>query len=162
MELGAILLLLLVVASTVLFVLQPFSGHWRKKALSFHELLLLLAQREQAWNALQELDSDYGLGKVPQEEYSVQRASLLRKGADVLRRLDEIQSQEPLQVKEPEKETIADSHSGLLSDEDLEELIAKRRGERRQKSAGFCPKCGKPILQSDQFCPTCGLMLYSK
>ncbi len=162
MELGGILLLLLVVASIFLFVLQPFSGHWRMKTQSSHEFSLLLAERERALNALKELDFDYGLGKIPQDEYAVQRANLLRKGADVLRRLDEIQSPGPLQIKEPEKETVAESHSGLLSDEDIEELIAKRRDERRQKTAGFCPKCGKPILKSDQFCPTCGLRLYSK
>ncbi len=27
---------------------------------------------------------------------------------------------------------------------------------RKDKTAGFCPKCGKPVLQSDVFCPSCG------
>jgi len=121
-----------------------------------------LAERERALNALQELDFDYGLGKVPQDEYSVQRANLLRNGADVLRRLDEIQGVETMQAEEPDKQTFAKSHTSFLSDEDLEELIAKRRGNRRQKTAGFCPRCGKPILRSDQFCPTCGQRVSSE
>ena len=162
MELGAIILLLLVLAIIVLFVSKPFSKHWRIQAQSSHELSSLLAERERTLNTLQELDFEYGLGKVAQGEYSVQRANLFRKGADVLRRLDEIQIEEPLRAKEPDKHSFATNHAGLLSDEDLEELIAKRRGERRQKTAGFCPKCGKPILQSDLFCSTCGLNLNSK
>jgi rubrerythrin len=162
MELGAIFLLLLVLAIIVLFVSKPFSENWRIQAQSSHELSSLLAERERALNALQELDFDYGLGKVPQDEYSVQRANLLRNGADVLRRLDEIQGVETMQAEEPDKQTFAKSHTSFLSDEDLEELIAKRRGNRRQKTAGFCPRCGKPILRSDQFCPTCGQRVSSE
>ena len=162
MELGAIFLLLLVLAIIVLFVSKPFSESWRIQARSSYELSSLLAERERALNALQELDFDYGLGKVPQDEYSVQRANLLRNGADVLRRLDEIQGVETMQAEEPDKQTFAKSHTSFLSDEDLEELIAKRRGNRRQKTAGFCPRCGKPILRSDQFCPTCGQRVSSE
>ena len=43
-----------------------------------------------------------------------------------------------------------------VSDEDLEEMIAKRRTARKDKAAGFCPKCGKPVMTSDSFCPNCG------
>jgi NADH pyrophosphatase NudC (nudix superfamily) len=44
----------------------------------------------------------------------------------------------------------------VVSDDDLEDLIAARRAARKEKSAGFCPKCGKPVLRSDRFCPSCG------
>jgi hypothetical protein len=160
MELGAIFLLLLVLVIIVLFVSQPFAEHWRNKSQSSHQLSSLFAEHEQALTALQELDFDFGMGKVPQEEYSVQRLRLLQKGSDVLRRLDEQQAAE-LKAASIEPMAAENKASGV-SDEDLEELIAKRRSERRHKTAGFCPKCGKPILQSDQFCPTCGLMVYSK
>ena len=43
-----------------------------------------------------------------------------------------------------------------ITDEDLEELVAARRTARKDRSAGFCPKCGKPVLRSDRFCPACG------
>jgi hypothetical protein len=162
MELGAIFLLLLVLLIVVLFVSRPFSEHWRVKIQSSRERSALLAERERALNALQELDFDYGLGKVPAQEYATQRARHLLKGSEVLRRLDEIQSAELQPVPQQENTLVVAKQTSLLSDEDLEELIAKRRGERRQKTAGFCPKCGKPILQADQFCPTCGLMVYSK
>jgi NADH pyrophosphatase NudC (nudix superfamily) len=44
----------------------------------------------------------------------------------------------------------------VLDDDDLEAMIASRRKTHKDKSAGFCPKCGKPILVSDRFCPSCG------
>ena len=43
-----------------------------------------------------------------------------------------------------------------LADDDLEELVAARRAQRKNKSAGFCPQCGKPVASSDRFCPHCG------
>jgi hypothetical protein len=42
------------------------------------------------------------------------------------------------------------------SDDDLEHQIANRRRSRKEKTGGFCPKCGKPIQMSDKFCPKCG------
>jgi rubrerythrin len=45
------------------------------------------------------------------------------------------------------------------TDEDIESMISARRMKRREKAAGFCPKCGKPVLLSDRFCPSCGKAL---
>jgi rubrerythrin len=67
-----------------------------------------------------------------------------------------VESEQVIPSKEPEKQVAVEHKTASYSDEDLEEMIAKRREERQQKSAGFCPKCGKPILQTDLFCPSCG------
>jgi hypothetical protein len=163
MDLGAIFLLLAVLVVVTLFVSQPFARHWRLKAQSSIENSTLLAERERALSALQELDFDYGTGKVPEEEYSAQRALLVQKGSDILRRLDEIQSSQPASVQADIKNQSSVGRSNReVSDDDLEDDIAKRRAARRQKTAGFCPHCGKPILQSDQFCPSCGRNVLSQ
>ncbi len=162
MEMGAILLLLAVLVIVGLFVAQPFTTHWLVKAQSSRENSSLLAERERALTALMELDFDNGIGKIPAEEYSAQRASLIQKGSDILRKLDEIQAAKP-SIKEMTIESVAvEENAKLLSDEDLEDLITKRRIARQQKTAGFCPNCGKPILKSDQFCPSCGRKVNSK
>ena len=44
-------------------------------------------------------------------------------------------------------------------DDELEALLANRRRERQEKSAGFCPQCGGALQQSDRFCPKCGASL---
>ena len=162
MELGAIFLLLVLLVIVVLFVVQPFTQHWRVKAQSSQEISTLLAERERALNALIELDFDNGIGKIPAEEYSAQRASLIQKGSDILRKLDELQAAKPTPVYKPVEPAVPDNHSKSLTEDDLEDLVAKRRAARQQKTAGFCPNCGKQILQSDLFCPSCGQILQSK
>jgi hypothetical protein len=162
MELGTIFLIIGVLVIVIVFVAQPFTTHWRARAQSSHEISALLAERERAINALLELDADNSIGKIPAEEYSSQRASLVRKGADILRQLDEIQKVQPVFVKETVKPVLAETYSNAPSDEDLEDLIYKRRTIRQLKTAGFCSNCGKPVSKSDQFCPSCGQIINSK
>lgn len=162
MEPGAILLLLGVLTIIVVFVAQPFTKQWRVKVQNGHEVSVLLANREKALNSLQELDFDFKLGKIPLEEYSAQRAGLLQMGAEVLCRLDEIQGSSLVPNEVPDKPAAIELLMKPLADEDLEDLVAKRRSARRQKAAGFCPQCGKPILQSDHFCPSCGQAVNSR
>jgi ribosomal protein L32 len=162
MDLGAIFLLLGVVVIVVVFVAQPFTQRWRARVQSGQAISVLLANRENALSALQELDFDFKLDKILPEEYSIQRASLLQMGAEALRQLDEIQATQTSPIEEPVKPAAIVKPSKPLADEDLEELVAKRRTTRQQKAAGFCPKCGKPILQSDRFCSSCGQVVDSK
>ncbi|RPJ39959.1 MAG: zinc ribbon domain-containing protein, partial [Chloroflexi bacterium] len=50
------------------------------------------------------------------------------------------------------------SGNGKGKDE-LEEMIATRKRERKESAAGFCPRCGKPVQKSDKFCSKCGATL---
>jgi hypothetical protein len=159
MELGTLLLLLAVLLLVILFVARPLA---RVRALGIpasQEISAALAERERILNALQELDFDHDLGKVPAEEYPVQRALLVQKGAAVLRRLDELQVAPPVPEADLAKVSLAARRPTELSDEEVEDLVAKRRTARRDRTAGFCPKCGRAVLQSDLFCPTCGTAL---
>jgi rubrerythrin len=130
-----------------------------------HEYSTLMADYDRTVNTLQELDFDNALGKVPVEDYPIQRTALLAKGAELLRKLDAMQSQEAERDAESRIEAAVASRRAdaseqkavpVLDDDDLESMIAARRKTRNGKSAGFCPKCGKPILVSDRFCPSCG------
>jgi len=133
------------------------------------EVSALKAERDRVINSLQELDFDHTLGKIPAEDYPGQRALLLQKGADVLRKLDELApapSSALNAVSRIEKATTAGradsaskSPAAADSDDEIESMIAARRKEHKSKSAGFCPKCGKPVLVSDKFCPSCGKSL---
>jgi NADH pyrophosphatase NudC (nudix superfamily) len=143
-------------------VTQPFTQRWRAKVQSEQAISVLLANRENALSALQELDFDFKLGKILPEEYSIQRASFLQMGAEALRRLDEIEAARPAPIEEPVKPVTRVKAIKPLADEDLEDLVAKRRSTRQQNATGFCPKCGKPILQSDRFCSSCGQVIDSK
>ena len=162
MEPGTILLLLAVLLLVVLFVTRPLTGNRPVAGHHEQEVSALLAEREQVLNALQELDFDFTLGKIPADEYPGQRARLVQQGAQVLRQLDELQAapaEDPIEKRVAARRAATAGRPGSLSDEDVEDLIARRRTARRDRTGGFCPKCGKPVLASDQFCPSCGKAL---
>ncbi len=170
MELGSIFLVLAVIVIVAIYLYAPFiSRTHRMRKAETNEVSALKAERDRVINSLQELDFDHNLGKVPAEDYPTQRALLLQKGADILRKLDEAAPAPSSAINAEariEKATAAGradtgSNSPVLldDDDDLESIIAARRKEHKSKSAGFCPKCGKPVLVSDKFCPSCGKSL---
>jgi hypothetical protein len=168
MEIAALLLTLGVFIIVGLYLYTPLLERRAQRVTEDeHELSTLLAERDRVVNSLQELDFDFQLGKVPGEDYPTQRANLLQRGADILRKIDSFS---------PQVVTTQDTESRLekaiaarradtskekteLTDDDLESMIVSRRKGHKEKSAGFCPKCGKPVLVSDRFCPSCGKAL---
>jgi rubrerythrin len=168
MELGSILLILAVLVPIGIYLYMPFMARARRLRMSETlEVSALKAERDRVISSLQELDFDHNLGKIPAEDYPVQRAALMQKGADVLRKLDELMagaasdSDVESRIEQAAAAVRADSSATVapLDDDDLESMIASRRKEHKSKSAGFCPKCGKPVLVSDKFCPSCGKSL---
>jgi hypothetical protein len=193
MDLGSVLLILALLVLVAIFVGRPIlekksqaSQMAQPENEAEHERSSLLAERDRLLNALQELDFDFALGKIPQEDYPVQRQALLQQGADVLRRLDAIQVEpnsagefvtaearmeaaiaarraDAALVGQPVGVAVGNGNGRkhaatavAAPDDQLEALLANRRRERREKAAGFCHKCGGPIQKSDRFCPKCG------
>lgn len=129
---------------------------------------MLLAERDRVLSALQELDFDAALGKIPAEDYPLQRAELMLAGADVLRKLDGFDQNQSVSCAEDRLEAAvaarrADAEASgkprrrmIFGDDEEEEMIAARHRSRSEKAAGFCPHCGKPVQKSDRFCPRCG------
>ena len=149
------------------FLYMPFlERRARRVTEEEHETSALMAERERVINSLQELEFDHSLGKVPEEDYPTQRANLLQKGADVLRKLDELA---PVKIQNDkdarlERAIAARRKNGAgkeagPTDDDIESMISSRRTGRKERSAGFCPRCGKPVMTSDKFCPACGKTL---
>lgn len=181
MDIGSILFIISLFILTALFVARPLMEpkNGRREAVSKeeHDYSHLLAERDRLINALQELDFDYALGKIPDEDYPAQRALLLQRGADVLRQIDQFNAAAGAAVVEEEAEkrmeaAVAARRAdlaavpvnggrrtapvGVAPDDDLEAALANRRRERAEKAAGFCPQCGNAVRKSDKFCPKCG------
>ncbi|KAF0107744.1 MAG: hypothetical protein FD146_1375 [Anaerolineaceae bacterium] len=148
MDLLAAFLLLFVLALAALYVARPFATRLRSVRGVDQALSTLLAERDRVLTALQELDFDNTLGKIPAGDYPAQREMLVQRGAAILRLLDERSG--------ADRKPAARTPAPASTDDDLEDLIAKRRSARREKTGGFCPQCGKPVLLSDRFCPKCG------
>jgi hypothetical protein len=152
-----VLFMLALVGGVAWFVARPFIEARKSINLSSQDqkISALMAERDRVLTALQELDFDNTLGKIPAEDYPVQRAELLQRGAEVLKSLDELTPP----AKRNDKAVKADGAvAGPSADanDDVESLIAARRSALKGKSGGFCPKCGRPVLVSDKFCPHCG------
>jgi NADH pyrophosphatase NudC (nudix superfamily) len=168
MELTAIFFSLAVLILVGMYLYAPFlERRARNVTEEEHELSALMAERDRVINSLQELDFDFKLGKVPEEDYPAQRASLLQKGAEILRKIDTLAPQ-PVSTQDTEarlekaiaaRRADASVAQAEVSDDDLEAMISARRKGRRDKSAGFCPRCGKPVMVTDRFCPACGKSL---
>ena len=101
MQIVSIIFTLGILVFIGLYLYAPFlERRARRVTAEEHELSALLAERERMLNALQELDFDYKLGKVPEEDYPTQRASLLQKGAEILKRLGHTPKRVPLDQAE--------------------------------------------------------------
>ena len=152
MDIVALLLTLAVLILVGAYLYAPFlRGYGKRVTDEERELSALLAERERVLDSLQELDFDFKLGKIPEGEYPGQRASLLQKGADILRKIDALSVEHPREA--------AKTSGKELTDAQIEALISKRRAERKGTFEGFCPKCGKPVMANDRFCPSCGKSL---
>jgi rubrerythrin len=178
MDLGSLFLILALLVLVGLFISRPlFETQESTLDTSVdaydHERSALMAERDRILNALQELDFDHALAKIPDEDYPGQRSQLLQRGADTLRKLDLMQGdsggeqddnetriEAAVAARRAERATIASVRgvSAVVAapDDELEVMLANRRRARQDKAAGFCPQCGGPVQKSDQFCPRCG------
>src|SRR5512133_3884294 len=96
MDLAAILCLVALLLLVTLYLLTPLMNRRPRRATEeTQEVSSLLAEREQLLNALQELDFDFQLGKIPQEDYPEQRADLVRRGSEILQKLDLLGASRP-------------------------------------------------------------------
>lgn len=159
-DITAILLTLTVLVLAAAYILNPFLKTGKRISRSEagginsldHQRSSLLAEKERLLNAVNELDFDNELGKVPEDLYPVQRAELIQKAAGVLRDLEAF-GEAP---EEAGKSSKTANKAGNGDYDELEAQIAKRRSEANGKSRIFCPGCGKPVQPADKFCPKCG------
>jgi hypothetical protein len=174
MDLGSLFLLLALFILIAAFIARPLL---ERKAVEVSEeeqsLSTWLARRDRVLDALQELDFDYKLGKIPEADYPAQRAHLLQQGADILKHLDTLRPPDaPAHARAADAlesaiaarraQSLAVAGNGVvansvtLPDDNIETLLANRRRTRKTKFSGFCAQCGHPQQANDKFCSKCG------
>jgi hypothetical protein len=173
MDIGSIFLIVGILIVVLIFIFQPFLDERRHRALVTQavptvekemHVSALLAERDRILRALQELEFDFSLGKIPEEDYPIQRQYLLQKGAEVIKSLDKIDGDEIREDQVQRIEAVIETNrvdgdnksEKMVKDIDIESLIAARKRSKESKPDGFCPKCGKPVSKNDKFCAKCG------
>jgi hypothetical protein len=186
MDIGSILLILALFILVGLFISRPLVDRKEVQITTQdikeeHEYSTLLAERDRTLDSLEELDFDYSVGKIPEEDYPDQRNALLQRGAYILYELDKYKEESPEEQVEDRLESsiaarrsVAQAESStqtsdfvpepsdgspatqLIEDDEVEALIAARRRTQSDKSAGFCTQCGTAVTKSDRFCSKCG------
>lgn len=176
MDIGSILLILGLAVLVALFIAKPLLDISPGKKLISGSVQtndydqsrsVLLAERDRVLRALQELEFDFTLGKIPEEDYPTQRKAMMQRGADIIRSLDELNGATGgtpaiQQVEDALKENGVDGkneNKPVNVDPDISALIAARRRVKEEKPSGFCPQCGKPVAANDKFCARCGKIL---
>ena len=176
MEIGSFFLLLALLIPVTLFIARPLLDKQAEAVtpeedLQEHEYSALLAERDRILNALEELDFDNALGKIPQGDYQPTRDRLLLQGAEVLRQIDAIDPEKAdADMEQRIEDAIAERRLAAAqadqqlqvvvdADDEVDLQLEARRRAREGKSAGFCPQCGRPVQVTDRFCPKCGYSL---
>jgi hypothetical protein len=148
MDIGSILIglaLALVVGAYIAMPLLAKSG--KAVTVEDRQLSELQAQRDRILNRVQELDMDYTMGKILEGDYKAERGSLMQKGAEVLKVIDDVVGSSPSQVVQ---------HG---PDDEIEAAVARLRGKTSTVAAGDCPSCGADVQLDDAFCTRCGISL---
>jgi hypothetical protein len=165
MDTGSLLLLTALIILVVFIISRPYyssvgAGQVNRDSHdnpADNTLSELMGEKERLLTALRDLDSDHDLKKVPDEAYNRERGMLLHAAAWNLKAIDEMEQAVSSDMPEDSRSgRPVDAPAVSTEHDEIEDLILERRRKRDEKSAGFCPRCGKALQKSDQFCPACG------
>jgi hypothetical protein len=169
-----IIILLAIVILTAVFVTLPFFKkntdvqnpiEQRSNPIenpSLLELKRLNSEKESLYTALNDIEFDYGLGKLSREDYDDLKRDYKAKAASVLKQIDAIGEGQhsPGLEDELEKEIIALRKSKSPEHDEIEEEILKVRKQNIDKNRYLtCMNCGNQYSARDLFCSRCGIGL---
>jgi hypothetical protein len=148
MDIGSILIGLALAIAVAAYIIRPLVvGGGEKVTEIDHRLSELQAERDRVLSRIQELDMDFAMGKVLEQDYRGQRDELMLYGAEVLKELDAMVGLEASPV-EP-----------VSVEDEIESAVARIRRAGGSQGSGFCPACGEAVLIGDRFCTHCGTSL---
>jgi hypothetical protein len=154
MSVGSLLLGLALLALVALFVARPLTESRFPRRQRRTRLQRLTVQKEAILIQIRALDLDYETGKMPEEEYQLQRAAFVAEATAILKLIDEIEpSSGPVEFA-----AVAGPGTGL--EDDIEAAISRRRRVATAVPGNglrsHCPQCGQTLDPKDKFCANCG------
>lgn len=151
-EYAAIIFILAVVGY---WILQPLlrpkgleSGSPQSRAI---KEMALKKSKEDVYAAIKEMEMDFGMGKISEEDYQDLKSRYKSKALHFLKELDGVERGEDVdaaverEIQQLRKEKESD----------------KKRGDGKETAwqVNFCPQCGRKADPGDNFCHGCGMRL---
>lgn len=148
-----VILCILVVVGYLIF--QPLLRQKDMEALSSQTREIkgkeLQKQKEDVYAAIKEMEFDFGMGKISEEDYQELRSQYKAKALDILKEFDAVDKRDDTDA-EIEREV-----------QRLRKKKAPKKKKGNEKETGvqinFCPHCGTKIAQDHKFCRGCGKSL---
>jgi hypothetical protein len=147
--------IIFIIAIVGYLVLQPLL---RPKGLESHssERLAIKEEtlkksKEDVYAAIKEMDMDFGMGKISEEDYQDLKSRYKSKALHILKELDGVERGEDVdaviegEVRQLRRKTETESESA--------------NGKESEGQINFCPECGKRVAPKDNFCKGCGKKL---
>ncbi len=155
MNLGAVLIGLAMLVVSVPFVAQPFMQPYRKRPALPARRVDLDEERLRVLYALRDLDFDFQVGKVSEDDYAGLRAQLVAEAARYLRDDQDDEIEALIQARRASRSTVAvcSDCGGSL---EAGSRFCSQCGAPVEAS---CPSCGGQIRDGDLFCSSCGVKL---
>ncbi len=103
----------------------------RSRSMNFdlnHRVEDLEAKKAEIYAAIKDIEFDYEMGKLSEEDYQELREQYKAQAVQILRQLDQMKSGTRRRTK----------------------------AKTGQRAARFCSQCGAPAAQGDRFCANCG------
>ncbi|HIC87971.1 MAG TPA: zinc ribbon domain-containing protein [Anaerolineae bacterium] len=127
----------------------------------------LEAQRDAIYQQIKDLEFDFRVGKIAEEDYRFFDKQLRIQAAGILKALDERLSQDgqrplPSDMDARLEQEIAAFRRQLVTKEHAGEPPARSLGDAGARNEGierFCPQCGALVQPEDRFCSRCGVAL---
>lgn len=141
----------LLILGTIIYVGLPlFRSKTAHKIRSLQQLQKqraegLLTRKDTIYSTLKDLDFDYKMGKLSEQDYEELKTQYEKEAVSLLQKIDEL-----------------DNRS--LLDQQLEAEISEYKEAVKRKGAGkeqgnYCPQCGHQYAAEDKFCSHCGTRL---
>lgn len=136
-EIGIFIALLLAAGALVL-VARPLRAGVKAADDDGALLADLLAQRENAYQTLRDLDNDLAAGRLAEDDYRPMRVQALAQAAEIVARIDSAA------IERQPADTEPSAREEPL-DKDVTDAVCPNCGAERQADDAFCRRCGQKL-----------------
>ncbi|MEE9610484.1 MAG: zinc-ribbon domain-containing protein [Desulfatiglandales bacterium] len=108
-------------------------------------------QKEDVYAAIKEMDFDFGMGKISEEDYQELRSQYKAKALEIMKEADRVDKKDDMDAAiEREVQRLREKKAPK-----------KKKGDKKETGVqiNFCPHCGTKVGQSHKFCKGCGKSL---